>query len=210
MSAHSPTTQSRLGWWLTPISRGKYGGASRLTCLAALGFPISMTIVIVDIAVIPASMFKTPNTLVLGLELFSTGFLWVGVASVPLALALLIWDIIRAGPAREAAATAKRAQAHHDQEEARSKAEAEDGEVRVALAAFYAKHQHVLSAEIRRLLEADRYGRRDTEAAAREFSAFQEGVAEPTLVAQGHGRLLIQAAFQADKAELLGMIVQRF
>ena len=191
-------------WWLEPIVAGKWGGASRLTVMVALGLPAAWLLSMIMLPLMALSSSKIVSNLELAFLVMAG---CIGFGSVPAAVGLFIWDRVRGAKARAAAVEHAATASRNSAAAARTQADREFSAARVALAAIYASHHAALVAEASRILAAGKYGRRDVAAAAAEFSAFQDTVAEPELVSQGHSATTIRGAFAADRSKLIGAIL---
>ena len=206
MTVEPGRTKRTLRAWLQPIAPGRWGGASRLTGVVLMMFPVSL--LVQSVAMMVMSRASTNGAMaILGLlmsALASAGLL----LSLPLAGGLLVWDRVRRakteGPGVDEAFWRARD---------RDDIDGRDGgagsiTTRAALAAIYARHHAALSSEVARILAPDKYDRRDVAAAARELSLFQDDVAERELISQGHPIHLIRLAFETDRVELLRQVLR--
>ena len=196
-------SHSALSEWLQPIAPGKWGGASRLTGAALLMFPASLVLQVVAITLMGSSAGPIATLAFVVMAIAATGLL----LSLPVAAALFVWDIVRAGKRQTVAANSPAPKEPHLNKPDRASALATVSTTRAALAEIYRRHHPALVAELKTILAPDKYHRRDVQAVARELSLFQDDVAERELLAQGHAPHLIHQAFEADKARLVRAIL---
>jgi hypothetical protein len=195
--------------WTGPINPGRLRGLSRLTIAFALGFPIAIVVSLVGVFTLFALFPKGLPPAKAYLFYPLTAIEWLGAATIPIALALFLkgWvDDVKWRKARDQARLQAGRQAQDDERaDLRVKAQG----VLARLEAIYAEHNDALVAQAKELLKPDRYGRRDTAAAAQEFAAFQDTVVVPALTQAGYPSDLIAPVFETKKAELLANVLRQ-
>ena len=192
-------------WWRTPIKPDRNYGLTRLSAALAGAAPATIVFFFVW-AIVRAVGFKVTTP---GWPDYSAyAIVFGGLLCVPLAILSFGLDVhAHSQRAREASATrASEAVAQREAHTAELGRQADT--VREALAQVYREHHDALASQAKELLQPDRYGQRDTVAAAREFGYFQDRVAAPALVRQGYAPALVQQAFELDREALIGRILK--
>ena len=190
-------------WLLQPFSSGRYRNISRAAVYLGATFIVCILLALaIELAALNAPVPQRHQLIEL-----SGNLALIALLSAIVGAMVLVRDTANS-PLGGSQPRDREALSTLQQREADAARSERNAAVRRDLQVIYDKHHESLVDEARKRLQPDRYGQRDTAAAAREFSYFQESVATSELTRRGYLRVHIEEAFEVERDALLLTILR--